>query len=86
MRWIEVTKTNTWRYNGTMLIDADKLVGMQRVTDARGTYTSLFMAVPDVSVDENGQAPGGFAGFDVRETPEAIRGMIDCTLTPSRPV
>lgn len=86
MRWIEVTKTNTRRYNGLMLIDADKLVGMQRVTDARGTYTVLFMAVPDVSVDENGQAPGGFAGFDVRETPEAIMAMLDGTLTPARPM
>lgn len=75
MRWIEITKTNTRQYDGLMLIDADKLVGMQRVSDGRGTYTALFMAVPDTSADE-GDATGGFAGFDVRETPEEILAML----------
>ncbi len=39
MRLIEVTRANSDNYNGPMLIVADKLLGMQRVRNGRGTYT-----------------------------------------------
>ncbi len=82
MRWIEVTKTNSGRYDGPMLLDADKLLAVQRVTDGRGSYTLLFMAVPDTSTDEHGNAPGGFAGFDVHETPDEVMALLDGASAP----
>lgn len=76
MRWIEVTRTNCGRYDGPMWIDAGKLLAMQRVSDERGTCTILFTTVAE-SHSEDGQTPGGFAGFDVQEPPEAIVAMLE---------
>lgn len=84
MRWIEVTKTNSGRYDGPMLLDADKLLAVQRVTDGRGTYTLLFMAVPDTSTDGHGNTMGGFAGFDVHETPYEVMALLDGASAPER--
>lgn len=81
MRMIEVTRTNRGRYNGPMLIDADKLLAVQRVSDQLGTYTVLFTTVPDMHA-EDGQTAGGFAGFDVRETPDEIRALLDGAPAP----
>lgn len=83
MRWIKLTRTNSGRYNGPMLIDADKLLGMQR--DPRGTYTSLLTTVPNTAADEYGNAPGGFEGLDVRETPEDIMAMLEGRTVPEQP-
>jgi len=58
-----------------MWVNVDKLLTMQRVSDRRGTYTVLITVVPETAEDEYGSA-GGFAGFDVVETPEAIQAML----------
>ena len=66
--WIELTRTNARNYNGPLWINADLLCGMQRISDERGVYTSLTMPSPG--------SDGGFTGFDVEETPEAILTLI----------
>lgn len=86
MRWISVTRTNSGRYDGAMWVNADQLLALQRVSDKRGTYTVLIAAVPETSADEYGNAPGGFAGLDVRETPEDIVAILDSSaMQPPEP-
>lgn len=66
--------------------NADQLLALQRVSDKRGTYTVLIAAVPETSADEYGNAPGGFAGLDVRETPEDIVAILDSSaMQPPEP-